>query len=215
MKILNLFAGIGGNRTLWGNQHEITAIEFDQQKALVYLKRFPKDIVIIADAYEYFINNFPDFDFIWASPPCPSHTIMNSMMSGLRYNGKKNTMHLPDLRLFSIILFLKHHFRGDWVVENVIPYYKCLVAPTATIGRHYIWSNINIPDKESIIENIIGKDIHELCKIHHIKYSILDDLKGANKAKIIKNCVQPGEGKYLLDFIINKHKVIGIDDFFK
>jgi hypothetical protein len=29
LKILNLFAGIGGNRSLWGNKHEITAVEFD------------------------------------------------------------------------------------------------------------------------------------------------------------------------------------------
>jgi len=25
MKILNLYAGIGGNRKLWGNDHEITS----------------------------------------------------------------------------------------------------------------------------------------------------------------------------------------------
>lgn len=27
MKILNLYAGIGGNRKLWGNEHDITAVE--------------------------------------------------------------------------------------------------------------------------------------------------------------------------------------------
>lgn len=26
MKILNLYAGIGGNRELWGNEHEITGV---------------------------------------------------------------------------------------------------------------------------------------------------------------------------------------------
>lgn len=28
MKILNLYAGIGGNRKLWGDTHDITAVEF-------------------------------------------------------------------------------------------------------------------------------------------------------------------------------------------
>lgn len=33
MKILNLYCGIGGNRKLWGNDHEITAVEFDAKIA--------------------------------------------------------------------------------------------------------------------------------------------------------------------------------------
>ncbi|MFA5299721.1 MAG: hypothetical protein WC389_16170 [Lutibacter sp.] len=31
MKILNLYAGIGGNRKLWGNNLEITAVEWELQ----------------------------------------------------------------------------------------------------------------------------------------------------------------------------------------
>lgn len=27
MKILNLYAGIGGNRKLWGDDHEVTVVE--------------------------------------------------------------------------------------------------------------------------------------------------------------------------------------------
>ena len=33
MKILNLYAGIGGNRLLWGNDHDITAIEYNLEIA--------------------------------------------------------------------------------------------------------------------------------------------------------------------------------------
>jgi DNA (cytosine-5)-methyltransferase 1 len=29
MRILNLYAGIGGNRKLWGDDHEITAVELN------------------------------------------------------------------------------------------------------------------------------------------------------------------------------------------
>ena len=43
MKILNLYAGIGGNRKLWGNEHEITAIEKDENIACAYQTFFPKD----------------------------------------------------------------------------------------------------------------------------------------------------------------------------
>lgn len=31
MKILNLYAGIGGNRKLWGDIHHITAVELDPE----------------------------------------------------------------------------------------------------------------------------------------------------------------------------------------
>jgi len=49
MKILNLYAGIGGNRKLWGDQHQVTAVEYDGkrqgeegtgQEAFVSIKEF-------------------------------------------------------------------------------------------------------------------------------------------------------------------------------
>ena len=36
MKILNLYAGIGGNRTLWGDKHEVTAVEINAEIAGIY-----------------------------------------------------------------------------------------------------------------------------------------------------------------------------------
>lgn len=35
MKILNLYAGIGGNRKLWGDDHEITAVEIESKIASI------------------------------------------------------------------------------------------------------------------------------------------------------------------------------------
>ena len=46
MKILNLYAGIGGNRKLWGNEHDITAVEYDVEIAAVYQDLFPNDETI-------------------------------------------------------------------------------------------------------------------------------------------------------------------------
>lgn len=53
MKILNLYAGIGGNRELWGEEYDITAVEINPKIAKKYQERFPKDNVVVADAHEY------------------------------------------------------------------------------------------------------------------------------------------------------------------
>ena len=54
MKILNLYACLGGNRYKWNevnNDIEVTAIELDPEAARLYKERFPNDIVIVADAH--------------------------------------------------------------------------------------------------------------------------------------------------------------------
>ena len=43
MRILNLYAGIGGNRKLWGDEHEVTAVEYDSEIAGIYQDFFPND----------------------------------------------------------------------------------------------------------------------------------------------------------------------------
>ena len=105
MKILNLYAGIGGNRKLWGDEHEITAVENVPEIAKIYQDFFPKDKVIITDAHEYLLQHFKEFDFIWSSPPCPSHSRV-----------RKITIHptiYPDMKLYGEILLLKHYFRAS------------------------------------------------------------------------------------------------------
>ena len=74
MKILNLYAGIGGNRKLWGDEHDITAVELDESIAKIYQDFFPNDTILIEDAHDYLLQNFKEFDFIWSSPPCPTHS---------------------------------------------------------------------------------------------------------------------------------------------
>lgn len=80
MKILILYAGIGGNRKLWGNEHEITAVEIDPDIAKIYKDFFPDVNVIVADAHEFLLKHFKEYDFIWSSPPCPSHSRVNLQM---------------------------------------------------------------------------------------------------------------------------------------
>ena len=120
MKVLNLYACLGGNRLLWDNC-EVTAVELDKELARLYQERFPNDKVIVADAHQYLLDHYQEFDFIWSSPPCPSH-------SRARFWNTKAKRIYPDLKLYEEILFLDTHFSGKYVVENVIPYYKPLIA---------------------------------------------------------------------------------------
>lgn len=50
MKILNLYAGIGGNRKLW-TDCEVTAVEYNEEIAGIYKEFFPRDTVVIGDAH--------------------------------------------------------------------------------------------------------------------------------------------------------------------
>lgn len=174
MKILNLYAGIGGNRKLWGDKHQITAIELNPDIASIYQALFPGDTVIVADAHQYLIDHYKEFDFIWSSPPCPTH-------SRARFWGwsKKRPVY-PDMSLYQEILFLKHHFKGEWAVENVIPYYIPLLEATK-LGRHCIWSNFPITEKE-----FESNDVHKLSGT-------------SKKDKLLRNAVEPEIGLYVLN----------------
>src|SRR4030042_1828158 len=124
MKILNLYAGIGGNRKLWGDDHEITAIENVPEIAKIYQDFFPKDKVIVTDAHQYLLEHFEGYDFIWSSPPCPTHSQIRYNI-GFRANRKYRKVKAiyPDMDLYQEIILLKSYYSGKWVVENTIPYY--------------------------------------------------------------------------------------------
>lgn len=136
MKVLNLYAGIGGNRALW-NDCEVTALEINDKWAAMYQERFPNDNVIVADAHKYLEDNYKEFDFIWASPPCQTHSRANYFIKAT------SKARFPDMKLWQEIIFLQSFFDGKWVVENVISHYEPLIKPTK-IGRHYFWSNFKI-----------------------------------------------------------------------
>jgi DNA (cytosine-5)-methyltransferase 1 len=184
MRILNLFAGIGGNRTAWNDAHAITAVEKDPDIATIYHQRFPQDTVVVEDAYQYVEKHMDEFEVIWASPPCVSHSRINTTCQNMR---------LPDLRLYSIILFLDRFHRGSWVVENVIPYYPPLIATHKRVGRHLFWSNFLIPAKPFPQPKGTLKDlpISELQAWHRITET--------KNRTYLRNCVDWRIGKYILD----------------
>lgn len=206
MKILNLFAGIGGNRKLWNEvvkDIEVTAIEFDKNIAKAYQDRYPNDKVIVACAKEYLLENYKEFDFIWASPPCQSHSRVRKCKVDCKNNkfGKTSAVY-PDMSLYQLIIFLQNHFKGKFVVENVKPYYEPLIKPTLELDRHLYWSNYFIPQKrvskKVIIENVT---IDDLKDIDLRKYKI------KNKIQVIRNQVDFEVGKHILNYAIGKESL--------
>ena len=139
MKVLNLYAGIGGNRKLWTDV-EVTAVEYKQEIADIYKDLFPDDTVIVADAHQYLLDHYSEFDFIWSSPPCPTHSRTNYFTQVIR---KVKTY--PDMKLWQEIIYLNQFSKGLWAIENVIPYYEPFLPQYTKIGRHFIWSNFRIP----------------------------------------------------------------------
>ena len=138
MKILNLYAGIGGNRKLWGDEHDITAVEYNEKIANKYRALYPNDTVVVADAHEYLLDHHKEFHFIWSSPPCQSHSTTNYFTQHIR----KRPVY-PSMKLYEEIIFLQNFYKGKFCVENVVSYYEPLIKPLK-IGRHYLWSNFNI-----------------------------------------------------------------------
>jgi len=198
MKILNLYACLGGNRYKWGDEHEITAVEWDEELAKLYQERFPNDRVIVADAHQYLLDHYKEYDFIWSSPPCPTHS--RARYWGFGANGKKPIF--PDMKLYQEIIFLEHHFKGKYVVENVIPYYEPLINPIKR-GRHLYWSNFKLPNNLSSrgVNLKEAKTNSESLK-HYNSFHDYDFTKYKGKQltlKIARNLVDYEAGKTILD----------------
>ena len=189
--MLNLYAGIGGNRKLWKDV-DVTAVEINSDIAKIYQEFFPDDEVIVTDAHKYLLENYDEYDFIWSSPPCPSH-------SRARYwgsFGENRTKIYPDMKLYQEIIFLKHYYKSKWVVENVKGYYEPLIKPQE-ISRHYFWSNFKI-NKKPFDTDFFPKDsLPTLEKIHRVDLSNLN--VNINKRVALRNCVNPELGKHIFN----------------
>jgi len=203
MKILNLYAGLGGNRKNWSNDYSITAVEYSSEIAQVYKAQNPQDNVKVEDAHQYLLSHYAEFDFIWSSPPCQSHSRM------IR-SGQNRKARYPDLRLYEEILFLKHNFKGLWLVENVIPYYKPLVEPSAKIGRHLFWSNFEIKADDvkrpaDFINLDNAKGAEKLKEWLGIQYEGNIYYDGNHcPAQVLRNAVHPDLGLQILNCAISR-----------
>ena len=195
---------------------------------MIYLKRFPNDRVIIGDAYEYTLWNYDKYEFIWASPPCQSHSWTNHFLH------EQNVRRYPDFRLYELItyLLLNANKKGiKFVVENVKPQYDeylkdFLIKPSFILGRHYYWGNLAIPNEgfKYSKENLLNSKkttrrsneqyFKELCHHYNVDSELLEILNISNyrnhdmKCQLLRNCVPPQDGKMILDQAIYKKQKI-------
>ena len=205
MKILNLYACLGGNRYKWDEvakeadiEIQVTAVELDPELARLYQERFPNDIVIVADAHQYLLDHYKEFEFIWSSPPCPTH-------SRARYARRDTTTpEFPDMMLYQEIIFLQKWFKGKYLVENVIPYYDPLIAAEKR-GRHLYWANFILPNdigerKASIMES--KDEVSKWCEFHDYDFR---RYKGKQRIdKIARNLVDYEAGKTIFECVLKK-----------
>ena len=195
MKILNLYAGIGGNRKLWNGNIDVIAVEKDETIANIYKDLFPQDQVIIGDAHEYLLKNYKNFDFIWSSPPCQTHSSFRQNIC-VRFRGTEPKY--PSMELYEEILFLTYNADCYWIIENVNPYYPPLIEPTAILQRHFFWSNFSIKEKSFSKDCIRKSQIPDFQK----KYGIdLSKYALSNKRQILRNCVLPELGEHIFNHI--------------
>ena len=200
LNILNLYACLGGNRYKWdevaeqaGIEIEVTAVELDLEAARLYQERFSKDKVIVADAHQYLLDHYKEFDFIWSSPPCPSH-------SRARFARHETTKpNYPDFKLYEEVIFLDNYFKGTYVVENVIPFYEPLIEAKKR-GRHLYWTNFNLPSdlnerKSSIMES--RNEVEKWCEFHDYNFR---KYKGKQSMrKIARNLVDYEAGRTIFE----------------
>ncbi len=191
MKILNLYAGIGGNRKLWGDEHEVTAVEIYPKIVKIYKKLFLKDQVIIADAHQYLLDHYKEFDFIWSSPPCQTHSGVNNFLN------PQGIVRYPDMALWQEILFLEHFCKVKWVVENVKSYYLPIISPQRC-GRHYFWSNFIITNKKNLKTDIgtFNRDASSFAQ------------KMSKKSQAERNAVDPELGLYIFDMAFKEKQEV-------
>jgi DNA (cytosine-5)-methyltransferase 1 len=209
MKVLNLYACLGGNRFKWdevaelaGIKIEVTGVELDPEAARLYQERFSNDIVIVADAHQYLLDHYKEFDFIWSSPPCPSH-------SRARFARRNTTTPIyPNLKLYEEVLFLENYFEGKYCVENVIPYYEPLI-PAQKRGRHLYWTNFNLPNdlnerkiniggnKTTAKTSEVNHEFKALCKFHDYDFT---KYKGEQRVdKMARNLVDYEAGRTIFE----------------
>jgi len=202
MKILNLESGLGGNCHLWPDNFKVTSIEIVPKIAEINQRLHPNHKVIVADAAQYLLENYLDFDFVWSSPPCQTHSRMN------KATRHKSCIRYVDMTLWQRIVFLKHYFKGKYCVENVVPYYEPLIKPSKRIGRHLFWSNFEIVANDverpaNFINKcgIAGKnEMMDWLGIHYEE----NIYYGTNHcpAQILRNCVHPKLGLQILQSAI-------------
>ena len=201
MKILNLYCGIGGNRAGWSlsKEDKVIAVEINPLIAQIYKEKYPEDEVVICDAHQYLIDHFREFDFIWSSPPCPTHSKVRKSLAikhdkdGNEYEQNKPVY--PNMMLYEEIILLDNYFDGFYCVENVIPFYEPLIK-AQQLGRHLFWSNVKFNEKIYFKPRGNFDNTEELAK--YLGYDITN-WQGVDKKLLLRNCCEADISEYIFE----------------
>lgn len=185
-KVLDLFSGIGGTargiiKYLYEKNivFEYTAIDNNPEAILAYTKNIPFSFILNEDAYTY---DFKGYNFIWASPPCKTHSCLNM------YSNRKE----PDMRLWALIKKLSMQ-KIPYVVENVLPYYKSPIKSNFKIGRHLFWSNIPFINFRGPVlpKDFSYMNLSDWMKYHSVGPGVIDHIEDKiRKRQILRNMVR-------------------------
>lgn len=159
---------------------------------------FPNDKVLIEDAHAYLLNHFREFDFIWASPPCPTHSKVRMNSTYSKENGEPiKTPCYPDMRLYEEIILLDYFFKGKFVIENVISFYEPLIKPYI-VGSHYFWANFPLVNfqTEPRLHDYPIQELEKRKGFNLSSFNISNELK----RKVLHNCVEPEVGKAIFEY---------------
>jgi len=109
LRILDLFCGVGGvvrgfHKYLQeqGVEYEYYAVDTDRRILIAHELLNPNSITVCRDAYGFTDEELKGYDFIWASPPCETHSHLNFY----NWNDPKKFKE-PDMRLYELILRLQ------------------------------------------------------------------------------------------------------------
>lgn len=195
INVMNAYGGLGGNRKKWPDNVRVTMIEMEPDIAEVYQAHNPDDIVIIGDAKQYILDHHHEYDAVWASPPCPTH-------SAMQLATRHKVECYPDMTLYQIITFLKHRFKGKWwVAENVKPYYEPWITPQM-IDRHAFWASFHIPSfkmdrPKNFIDSVSQQVLKDWLGIQYEGNIYYGDNHCPNQ--VLRNCVHPDLGLHVFE----------------
>lgn len=165
IKILDLFCGLGGVARGFqtylienGIDFEYHAVDINPRILLAHKIINPYSLTIKRDAYSFTDEELKKYDFIWASPPCETHSI------AILWKKEK-----PDMRLYELISKL-YNLGKPFIVENVKPYYNPPIKPTSKVCRHRLWSNLKITPINLRLQSFhrVKDDVKTLIRYHEL-----------------------------------------------
>ena len=189
--VLNAYAGIGGNRHLWPSDWRVTAVEIDERTAAEYARRYPDDTVLVEDAHEHVLTRALEYDAVWSSPPCPTH----SRLAKVNASRWGKTLEV-DPRLMAEVAHLSA-LGGRFVVENVHTYYRPAILPDLVTDRHYYWMSaapVMMPPLDRVVIGTWQESA--TADALAIAYGLPPLAKGTvpNRTRAMRNAVVPLEG---------------------